>query len=299
MMFCGIGSVLIGPEIRPINFQPLHYSTNEEACFGGGFKGICNILRFSLGTGEGTDNKRAFLVDLMSSKLNTAIKTILVSGLLVLMSAGIVTGDSAIPRYNEGKDLAKYRGPDPFSLYDPLKKSMALNDKVKSEIVSSVSRWNDPFKSLSYQLKVATFNIWGLIIAKDRADRVSAIARYFTKNPRGLDILCLQELWMADDYRTLRAALSLEFPHAHYFKSGVVGSGLAIFSKYPIEEAWWKGFTLTGKAHRLFDGDWYAGKGIGAVSIKHPVIGLIDIFNTHVRIRDIFHLFFIYFLVDC
>ena len=152
--------------------------------------------------------------------------------------------------------------------------SLLSFDPYKSEDLSSL---RDPYK-----LNVATFNIWGLITAKDRTVRLEAIARYFTKNPRGLDILCLQEVWMSDDYRTVRAALSLEFPHAHYFKSGVVGSGLAIFSKFPIEEAWWKGFTLTGKAHRIFDGDWYAGKGVGAVRIKHPIIGQIDVFNTHV-----------------
>lgn len=165
---------------------------------------------------------------------------------------------------------------DPFAGFDPFKMSSPAT------ALGASSDLSDPFKTLSYKLKVATFNIWGILTSKDRLERVSAITRYFTKNPRSLDILCLQEVWMADDYRTIRAALSLEFPYAHYFKSGVVGSGLAIFSKYPIAEAWWKGFTLTGKAHRIFDGDWYAGKGIGAVKIKHPVVGTIDVFNTHV-----------------
>lgn len=167
---------------------------------------------------------------------------------------------------------------------DPLYSFMTTGSSLSSEIRN---QWNDPFKSLTYKLKVATFNIWGLITSKNRQERVLAITRYFTKNPRGLDIICLQELWMADDYRSIRASLSLEFPHAHYFKSGVVGSGLAVFSKYPIVEAWWKGFTLTGKAHRLFDGDWYAGKGVGAVRIKHPTIGLVDVFNTHVIKLDL------------
>ena len=175
---------------------------------------------------------------------------------------------------NAGNRTPLNMNSDPFAGYDPFKLSSPANPTIEALA--------DPFKALSYKLKVATFNIWGLLTSKDRSERVSAISRYFTKNPRGLDILCLQEVWMADDYRTIRAALSLEFPHAHYFKSGVVGSGLAIFSKYPIAEAWWKGFTLTGKAHRIFDGDWFAGKGIGAVKIQHPVVGPIDVFNTHV-----------------
>lgn len=197
----------------------------------------------------------------------------IISGLMALVAGAISRQNYDKTRGNRANN--DNTPVDPFAAFDPFKMN-------SSPVTSSI---DDPFKALSYKLKVATFNIWGLPIAKDRADRVSAITRYFTKNPRGLDILCLQELWMADDYRTIRAALSLEFPHAHYFKSGVVGSGLAIFSKYPIAEAWWKGYTVTGKAHRIFDGDWYAGKGIGAVKIKHPVIGPIDIFNTHVRKR--------------
>lgn len=167
----------------------------------------------------------------------------------------------------------------------PLFSTSSFDPFKISSLAKPISNKNKspPRSKNTYILKVASFNIWGLITSKDKSARISAITRYFTKNPRGLDILCLQELWVAEDYRTIRAGLSLEFPHAHYFKSGVVGSGLAIFSKFPIEEAWWKGFTLTGKAHRIFDGDWYAGKGIGAVRIKHPVIGVMDIFNTHVR----------------
>jgi sphingomyelin phosphodiesterase 2 len=170
---------------------------------------------------------------------------------------------------------------DPFVAYDPFKDSSLVGAGMSSAL--PVSELIDPFRSIRATVNVATFNVWGLVTAKDRSTRIDAISRYFTKNPRELDILCLQEVWMADDYRTLRAALSLEFPHAHYFKSGVVGSGLAVFSKYPIREAWWKGFTLAGKANRIFDGDWYAGKGIGAVRVNHPVAGDLDIFNTHVR----------------
>jgi endonuclease/exonuclease/phosphatase family metal-dependent hydrolase len=131
------------------------------------------------------------------------------------------------------------------------------------------------------QLRVATFNVWGLVIAKSRVDRIEAIARYFSRNPRDLEVVAFQELWMMEDYRTLKAALSLSFPYSHYFMSGVVGSGLAIFSRYPIKDSWWLGFTASGKPQRFFDGDWYAGKGIGAVRIKHPFAGSVDIFDTH------------------
>lgn len=220
---------------------------------------------------------------------------VLIAGVLMTVTAESDNFNDYYTSNNNSEDDRKrpknkikpYRGSDD-PLYSFLTSSTTTEAATASGATTINNRWNDPFKTLTYKLKVATFNIWGLLTSKDRSVRISAITRYFTKNPRGLDILCLQELWMADDYRSVRAALSLEFPHAHYFKSGVVGSGLAVFSKYPIVEAWWKGFTLTGKAHRLFDGDWYAGKGIGAVRIRHPTIGLIDVFNTHVSKQEFF-----------
>lgn len=228
-------------------------------------------------------------------KTISAIRAVCVG---LLCSSGMVLGTTTTSTGGSVKssELSRYKplgnSPlmDPFA-FDPFKTN-ALTGAFSSS--SASSSFSDPFKAITHNLKVATFNIWGLITSKDRVARIDAITRYFTKNPRGLDILCLQELWMADDYRTIRAALSLEFPHAHYFKSGVVGSGLAVFSKFPIQEAWWKGFTLTGKAHRIFDGDWYAGKGIGAVRIKHPVIGDIDVFNTHVSKNRIIHCLIIF-----
>lgn len=220
--------------------------------------------------------------------LKFAIRVFLGALFCEMAKSAFVTSNNL--RYNNN---AKSLNPDSFLTLDPFKSS-AVSDSF------TTSSPFDPFKAMRHNLKVATFNIWGLITSKDRTSRMESITRYFTKNPRGLDVLCLQELWMADDYRTVRAALSLEFPHAHYFKSGVVGSGLAVFSKYPIHDAWWKGFTLTGKAHRIFDGDWYAGKGIGAVRIKHPMIGDIDIFNTHVsKFLIVLLILIFYFLVNC
>ena len=133
------------------------------------------------------------------------------------------------------------------------------------------------------------FFVRGLLISSDRRARIDGIGRYFASlpsdpgHPEAVDVLALQELWMADDYSRLKIALSSAFPYSHYFKSGVVGSGLAVFSRWPIEEVWWHVYTIQGRPERIFDGDWYAGKGIGACRIKHPVAGTIDVFDTHVN----------------
>lgn len=190
--------------------------------------------------------------------------------------ARINANDNAISRSN---DPLSSRINDPLNSFNSLNPLNQLNRMNPSSLSPFINFDGDGVGKMFF--RVATFNVWGLIIAKNRAQRIDAIARYFSKNPRDLEVVALQELWVMEDYRTLKAALSLAFPYSHYFDSGVVGSGLAIFSRYPIVDSWWLGFTATGKPQRIFDGDWYAGKGIGAVRIRHPRAGSVDIFDTH------------------
>ena len=68
----------------------------------------------------------------------------------------------------------------------------------------------------------------------------------------------------------------------HYYRSGTLGSGLAILSRFPILSSFYLKFTLAGKPLKVFQGDFYVGKGCGSVCIDQPEIGLIDIYTTHV-----------------
>lgn len=66
--------------------------------------------------------------------------------------------------------------------------------------------------------------------------------------------------------------------------SGAFGSGLAILSRYPIVDMATHMFSLTGSPVLVHHGDWIAGKACGCVTVEHPAFGLVDIWNTHVRV---------------
>lgn len=65
--------------------------------------------------------------------------------------------------------------------------------------------------------------------------------------------------------------------------SGAVGSGLCVFSRYPIAAAYTHQFSVTGGMHKLFDGEILAGKAITGYKIQTPG-GQIAFFNTHVSL---------------
>ncbi|XP_035915890.1 putative neutral sphingomyelinase isoform X2 [Anopheles stephensi] len=50
--------------------------------------------------------------------------------------------------------------------------------------------------------------------------------------------------------------------------SGVVGSGLAILSRYPIVSAFFHAWSVNGYMHRIQHGDWFGGKGVGMAKIS-------------------------------
>eukprot|EP00126_Sphaerothecum_destruens_P010952 Sdes_comp20832_c0_seq2m17436 len=69
----------------------------------------------------------------------------------------------------------------------------------------------------------------------------------------------------------------------HYFYSGVSGSGLAIFSFFPIVKIFHHRFRPNGKPYKIFHADWFGGKVVGCCRISHPILGLVDIHTTHLH----------------
>jgi len=130
-------------------------------------------------------------------------------------------------------------------------------------------------------LKVLSFNIWGLrILAKDLDVRMHAIGDKLANED--YDIVALQEVWSIHYYEIIREKVKNVLPHAHYFHSGVIGSGCATFSKYPIIDTFFQQYLHNGYFWDIFAGDWYAGKGVGCCLIKHPEKCLY-VFNTHLH----------------
>ncbi|EIW68860.1 inositol phosphorylsphingolipid-phospholipase C [Tremella mesenterica] len=135
---------------------------------------------------------------------------------------------------------------------------------------------------LNKTLKVLSFNVWGLkYISKDRKIRIQAIAHYLSG--KSYDIVCLQELWVYDDFVIVRDQVGGVLPFSRFFHTGALGSGLAIFSRYPIISAHALPYSLSGSPQQAFAGDFFVKKAAANVVLLHPVLGEIEVWNTHMH----------------
>ncbi|MFP4499855.1 MAG: endonuclease/exonuclease/phosphatase family protein [Candidatus Hydrogenedentota bacterium] len=132
-------------------------------------------------------------------------------------------------------------------------------------------------------LRVMTFNVQNLlIIGRNRAARMRAIADKLGElDP---DIVGFQEVFVGRERRLLIDKLreKTRLDHFTYYESGTVGSGLLTASAYPIREAFFHRYTASNRWYHLWEGDWWAGKGIGVARIELPG-GMLDFFNTHAQ----------------
>jgi len=144
-----------------------------------------------------------------------------------------------------------------------------------------VIRKEDVFAPL--KLSVLTLNIWGLPMkfAKDREVRVAALADYLSQCT-DYDVVCLQEVWSETDFKFLRSRISQNLHYSHFFYSGVLGSGLCMFSKWPLISTFFHQWPVNGYIHKIHHGDWFGGKGVGMAQLN--VNGLIiNIYTTHLH----------------
>ncbi len=133
------------------------------------------------------------------------------------------------------------------------------------------------------RLRLVTWNIWDLpVISTWRARRMRGIGREIARlDP---DVVGIQEAWVERDRELL-----LETAQRHgwtpagvvYFPSHIMGSGLWILSKHPIEETFYRRFTADNAWYNITHGDWWAGKGIALARLRLPEGGVVDLFNTH------------------
>lgn len=63
--------------------------------------------------------------------------------------------------------------------------------------------------------------------------------------------------------------------------SGTIGSGLCLFSKWPICETLYHKFDPNGYPHKVQHGDWFGGKGVGMAVIRAHGL-LVHVYVTHV-----------------
>lgn len=139
---------------------------------------------------------------------------------------------------------------------------------------------------LPSSLRVISLNCWGLkFLSKHRNERLTEIGRQLASASPQPSIVGLQECWTQQDYLAIRELTKDVLPYGKFYWSGIFGGGLAILSKWPIEESSMYRYPLNGRPAAFFRGDWYVGKGVASARIR---IGpgtkdVIEVFCTHLH----------------
>ncbi|CAL9704555.1 unnamed protein product [Knipowitschia caucasica] len=130
-------------------------------------------------------------------------------------------------------------------------------------------------------VRVFSLNCWGIrFLSKQCSQRYAMIGDLLSSGEH--DIVLLQEVWSEQDFLGLKKKLAFSQPHSHYFKSGVIGSGLAIFSKYRIHDTFLYRYSLNGYPYMAHHGDWFGGKAVGMAILQ---IGSMtaNVYVTHLH----------------
>lgn len=120
-------------------------------------------------------------------------------------------------------------------------------------------------------------------LSKQREVRLRALGDRLCESD--YDLICLQECWVYEDFKYIQGKVRHFLPYSHLFFAGFLGSGLAIFSRWPILSTSMFQYALNGRPTAVWRGDWYAGKGVGTALIRHHTGMEIEVFNTHVLLH--------------
>lgn len=132
-------------------------------------------------------------------------------------------------------------------------------------------------------------NTWGVpIIAKDLKERFHKLKEILSS--QCYDIVVLIEVWSETDREELlHVCENSSYISNYFFSPGigvpfprVSGSGIMIFSKFPIIKTMYHSFSVNGLPHHLEHSDYYGSKGVGYCKL-HTYEGDIDIFITHIH----------------
>lgn len=152
--------------------------------------------------------------------------------------------------------------------------------------------WNDVVG-----VRVMSLNTWGMphtMSSEDKEIRMEAIGKLLAQSE--YDIVMLEELWMRPDHATIKNSLGPEYYMTEYDDlttrcDGSVWpwgcSGLAIISKFPFQQKNFSRFSHQGTfGHMFSDGEYFAGKGVGKVTVS-PKPGIsLDVVVTHTISED-------------
>ncbi|KAG9546972.1 inositol phosphosphingolipid phospholipase C, partial [Aureobasidium melanogenum] len=139
---------------------------------------------------------------------------------------------------------------------------------------------------LPSSIRVFTLNCWGLkFISKYRHERLVEIGNHLARLSPAPEIVGLQECWTQKDFNAIRERTKHILPYGKFYWSGIFGGGLAILSKWPIEESTMVKYPLNGRPAAFYRGDWYVGKGVACARIR---LGpgkkdVVEVFTTHLH----------------
>ncbi|XP_053446371.1 sphingomyelin phosphodiesterase 2 [Nycticebus coucang] len=135
--------------------------------------------------------------------------------------------------------------------------------------------------NFSLRLRVFNLNCWGIpYLSKHRDDRMKRLGDFL--NLKSFDLALLEEVWSEQDFQYLRQKLAPTYPASHYFRSGIIGSGLCVFSKHPIQELTQHVYTLNGYPYMIHHGDWFCGKAVGLL-VLHLSGMVLNAYVTHLH----------------
>ena len=135
------------------------------------------------------------------------------------------------------------------------------------------------------EINVLTLNVWGLkYISKVRTERLTEIGRQLALADPQPHIVALQECFVQEDFQNIRRETRDILPYGKYYNSAVFGGGLAILSRWPIEESTMFKYPLNGRPQAFWRGDWFVGKGVAHARIRFGPgrKDIVEVFNTHV-----------------
>ena len=136
------------------------------------------------------------------------------------------------------------------------------------------------------KVRILTLNCWGLkYLAQLREQRLEEIGKRLATTTPTPEIVGLQECWTQQDYQKIRELTRHILPYGKFYYSGIFGGGLAILSKWPIEESNMVRYTLNGRPTAFFRGDWYVGKGVACARIRlgPSESDVAEVFCTHLH----------------
>ncbi|XP_037376100.1 sphingomyelin phosphodiesterase 2 [Talpa occidentalis] len=135
--------------------------------------------------------------------------------------------------------------------------------------------------NFSLRLRVFNLNCWAIpYLSKNREDRMQRLGDFL--NMESYDLALLEEVWSEQDFQYLKQKLLPTYPAAHYFRSGIIGSGLCVFSKHPIQEFTQHVYTLNGYPYMIHHGDWFCGKAVGLL-VLHLSGLVLNAYVTHLH----------------